>query len=260
MKQLLTLTLFICTVQIGFSQNERVHIKGKIISSDLPVSDVNVLNINSKLGETSNDLGAFEILVKENDTLQLTHLEYQPKKIVITSKHLKLGNITIELKEMTNYLSTVTIRNHDLTGNLVLDTKNNTNDTITWKYDLIEDIIAISKKSPNNYVEKINFEKPPMNDVNPIQVTGGASVGIPLIDKENLLRKKLRAKKSFPNKLISEFGEDFFTKELKIPKNKIHHFITFCESRNIRMLYKNNKIIQLITVLKEESKEYKEIE
>jgi len=258
MKQLLTLTLFFIFTQLSYAQSEKVYIKGKIVSSNLPVKNVNILNITTKQGTISDAVGEFEITVRENDTLKFSHLEYQTKKIIITRKFLKLGSITIELKEMTNYLSTVTIRNHDLTGDLVLDTKNNTNDTITRKHDLIEEMMRMAKM-PSSKDFDTNFEKPPLNDVDPVSAVAGAaigSVGIPIIDKENVLRKKLRAKKSFPNKLISEFGEDFFTKELKIPKEKIHHFITYCEIKNIQELYKQGKIIKLIEVLTEESKIY----
>ena len=196
-------------------------------------------------------------MVKKNDTIKISHLEYQTKNIIITDIHIKQEVLSIELKSMTNYLNTVTLKNHNLSGSLFTDAKNHTNDTITKKHDLIAKIIAISKESPSEYVVETNFEKPFLNDVNPIRMNGvGSSGGIPIKDHENILRRKLRTKKSFPDKLISDFGEDFFTNELNIPKDKIHHFITYCEYRNIYQLYKENKIIKLIDVLTEESLEY----
>jgi len=259
MKQLLTITLLLLLITMGFSQNERVHIKGKITYLDIPIENVNISNLTSHFGETSNSTGEFEIFVKENDTLKVSHLEYQTKKIIISKKNIEEKTLNIALKEMTNYLNTVNLKSHDLTGNLVKDVQNNTNDTIAKKHDLIEEMMRMAKM-PSNKDYETNFEKPPMNNVDPVGNFGaGGAVGIPIPDKANDFRRKLRAKKSFPNKLISDLGEDFFTKELKIPKDRIYHFITFCESRNIRILYKSNKIIQLITVLKEESEKYNEI-
>ncbi|MCF6279350.1 MAG: carboxypeptidase-like regulatory domain-containing protein [Flavobacteriaceae bacterium] len=258
MKQLLTLTLLLFLFRFGFSQNERVTINGKIIFLDTPINNVHIHNITTNYGATSNDKGEFKILVQKNDTLKISHLEYQSKKIIITNEHIKKEILTIELKIMTNYLNTVTIKNHNLTGNLVKDVKDSTNDTITRKHDLIEEMMRLAKMP--SYKNIRNTEKPPMNSVDPIGNSGGgASIGIPIKDTESILRRELRLKKSFPDKLISEFGEDYFINELKISKDKIHHFITYCGYRNIHKLYKQNEIMKLIDVLTEESVEYNEI-
>ncbi|PHR68856.1 MAG: hypothetical protein COA67_11930 [Lutibacter sp.] len=176
MKQLLTLILTILFFHFGFSQDQRTTINGKITFIDTPISNVHIHNITTNYGETSNDIGEFKILVKKNDTLKISHLEYQTKITIITNMHIKQGIIIVELKSMTNYLNTVTIKNHSLTGSLFTDAISNTNDTITKKHDLIAEIIAISKEVPSEYIVETNFEKPVMNDVNPIQMSGGGSV------------------------------------------------------------------------------------
>ena len=254
MKQLLTLILTFLFFYFGFSQDQQTTINGKITFIDIPINNVHVHNLTTNYGETTNKKGEFRILVKKNDTLKISHLAYQTKKIIITDIHINQGNLTIELKSMTNYLNTVTIKNHNLSGSLFTDAKSHTNDTITKKHDLIKEMMALAKMPSNKIIR--NTEKPFLNDVNPIQMTGGGSVGITIKDKENILRRQLRAKKSFPDKLISEFGESYFINELKIPKDKIHHFITYCEYRDINKLYKKNEIMKIIDILTKESIDY----
>ena len=255
MKQLLTLTLLLFFIHFGFSQNERALVNGKITFIDTPINNVHIHNLTTNYGATSNGDGKFEILVKINDTLKISHLEYQTKKIIITDEHLKQKVLIIELKTRTNYLDTVEIKNHTLTGNLVKDAQNNTNDTITRKHDLIEEMMRLAKMP--SYKNIRNTEKPPMNNVDPTGSSGGgASIGIQIKDKENILRRELRAKKSIPDKIIQTLGKDFFISELKIPEEKFYHFITYCESRNVIELYKKNKIMMLIDVLTEESIKY----
>jgi len=254
MKQrLLTLTLLLFFFYFGFSQNEKTLINGKITFLNTPINNVHIHNLTTNYGTTSNNNGKFEIMIKINDTLKISHLKYQTKKIVITDEHLKQSILSIKLKIKTNYLNTVVIKNHTLTGNLVKDIQNNTNDTISRKHDLIEEMMRLAKMpTSNDYRE--NTEKPYMNDANPIQMNGaGASIGIPIKDHENILRRELRSKKNIPDKIISELGKYFFVSELKIHKKNIHHFITYCESRNVIELYRKNKIMRLIDVLTEES-------
>lgn len=258
MKFFITTTLFLFFIQFGFSQNENTLINGKTIFIDTPISNVHIHNLTTNFGETSNSNGEFQILVKKNDTLKISHLEYKTKKVIITEEHIKQKTLIIELKIMTNYLNTVNIKSHDLTGNLLTDSKNSTNDTITKKHDLIEEMMRLAQMPSNKVVR--DTETPFMNDVNPIQMNGGASIGIPIKDQDNILRRELRDTKSIPDKIIRVLGKDFFINDLKIPENKIYHFITYCEHRNITSLYKNNKIMKLIDVLTEESIKYHKIQ
>ncbi len=254
MKNLLTIILLI-TSFYAFSQSKRILITGKVTYNDKPIENVNIYNKTSHFGDTTNKTGRFEIFVKVNDTLKITHLVYQSQKIIISKEMIEHKVVTISLQEMMNYLSTVQLKSHNLTGNLIKDAQNNRNDTIKRKHDLIDEMIKLSKM-PSSNDSGINFEEPIMNDVNPIGGGGGISGGIPIRDKANELRRELRKKKSFPDKLVTEFGEEFFTKQLNIPEEKIHHFITYCEGDNIFELYKKGEIIKLIEILTTASKTY----
>lgn len=253
MKNLFTIALLLIFF-FSYSQDKRVSLKGKITYLEEPVEGVNIYNTNSRFGDISSSKGMFNVSVKEHDTIKISHIKYLSKKIVITKELLNKNFLRIQLLEKTNYLSIVALKSHDLSGNILTDSKTHQNDTIHKKYDLIEDILKLSKK-PSHKIYR-DTEKPPMNNVDPTGGGGGAAIAFTIPDKANDLRRELRKKKSFPQKLIHEFGVVFFIEELKIPKDKIHHFITYCEGRNIRILYNNKQIIKLITVLTEESEKY----
>lgn len=255
MRKFLTITLFLSFFNVVFSQSKSV-LKGSITYLDTPITNVHIHNLTTNFGEISDGNGHFEISVRKNDTLKVSHLEYQSKKIIITDEILQNKNFSIELKIMTNYLNTVILKKHNLSGILLTDAKDYTNDTISKKHSLIEEMMRLAKMPSNNdYIS--NLEQPIMNNVNPIgDGMSIASVGIPIKDKANILRKKLREKKNFPDKLIKLFGKDYFINDLKIPEEKIYNFITYCELINIQESLKQNKIMKLIDILTEESIKY----
>ena len=68
-------------------------------------------------------------------------------------------------------------------------------------------------------------------------------------------RKKLSTKESnelLKNKILTDFGNSFF-EELNIDNNQIIPFLEYCSQFNIEELYKENKRLDLIKLLEDES-------
>jgi hypothetical protein len=254
MKLLLTITLFFYFTSITLAQEKRVTISGLVTSNNLAVENVHVLNSNNGFGEVTNFKGKFEILTNKGDTIKISHIEYQKQEIVITDDIIKNG-LAIILKRTINRLKEVTVRNHNLTRNIVIDNMNTDNTIITRKHDLIDEMITLSKL-PSKFDEITRIESQYIYDVNAIKMSGGVGIGIEIRDKKSELRRELREKKSIPNQIINELGESYFIYELKISEDKIHNFLTYCNYRNIFELYKKKKIIRLIEILKIESVSY----
>lgn len=71
-------------------------IKSKI--GNLPIEDTNVYALQTRVGTLTNKKGEFSFnKVKENDTLQVSHIGYITTKIAITD--LKKSNYVISLEE-----------------------------------------------------------------------------------------------------------------------------------------------------------------
>ncbi len=219
MKNLLTTILFFVFILTSYSQDQLSNIKGVITHFETPVQDIHILNITSNRGAISDLNGRFEIDVKVNDILFISHLEYTSKKVIVEQINIENKLLKIYIEPLTNYLETVELKNHNLSGNLLEDTKDVAIDTILKIYALQREFMKLaSMPSMKSSTYEVNYEKPIMNHVDPTYMGGGVSIGgIPMRDKENELRSELRLKKSISDRIINEFGKDyFFLRKVKI--------------------------------------------
>lgn len=123
--------LFLCFSTVySYSQDSTAtktpnFVKGTIISSTTqgPLSEVNIVNINQVKGVATDDNGEFEISAKANDTLHLSYLGYKSIKVRVTNDWLKFGNTEIVMTELALALEEVTVRQLQLTGYLEVDMK-----------------------------------------------------------------------------------------------------------------------------------------
>lgn len=92
-------------------------------NTNLPLSSVNIININKVRGATSDANGYFEINVQPNDTLHFTILGFQSLRVRVTNDWIKNKITRIRLTEKAIALEEVIIRPFNLTGYLEIDTK-----------------------------------------------------------------------------------------------------------------------------------------
>jgi hypothetical protein len=243
----------------GFSQENSMVLSGKILSSNKAVSNVHIFNLNTRLGTISNDLGVYIINVHLNDTLLFSSIQHKKMHLIVTKEHLNLRRIDVSLILDVNNLEEVFLVG--LTGDLDYDIKNKPKDTVpkhNFKYDVSQ--LKQNPFSPNYVQEEARPDARTMTD--PTMAGGvGGSATIPnyQLIAEQKLKRELAKKKKFPEKIIKEFGIDFFTNKLKIPEEKINEFISYCEFRNILEKYYSNKVLEVINILKEESKKFNEL-
>jgi hypothetical protein len=254
------LLLFFVALNCYAQQNQKTII-GKLSNHKKPISNAAVLNLNTKLGTISNNNSEFTITVKLKDTLLITSIQYQAKKIVITRKILNsFKPIVIQLIPSVTILEEVFVH-RKITGDLAFDNKNKpknktpkTNFTITSN-----EISSFSFK----YITP-DYTKPPNAETftNPIQMNGvGGSASIPdkRYEEQRKLKKLIHQKKDFPTKIVQTLGISFFINDLKIPKEKIPNFLTYCEYKNIIKKYYNHQLLDVIKILQNESKSYNEL-
>lgn len=236
----------------GFSQEKYALISGKIISSNNSVSNVHIINQNTKLGTVSNDNGDFEIMVSLNDILLFSSIEYERKEVSITENYIKYKRIMVELIPSVNELDEVFIEG--LTGNLNYDIKKVPYNTAP-NHTFILKPVDLKKSLP---ADTHGFLGAP--NVNPFSM-GGGGIGLPdkRYEAEQRLKREITRKKQFPSKIIKQFGLAYLTDKLHIPEEKIHHFLAYCEDRNIINEFYKNNLIKVIQILQEESKSYHEI-
>ena len=235
-----------------FSQEKYTLISGKIISYNKTVSDVHILNLNTKMGTVSNDKGEFELMVSLNDTLLFSSIEYERKKIRVTGNFIKYKKIVVDLIPSLNELDEIFIEG--LTGSLSYDINKVPKDTLK-KHSFFLKPGDLKKALPPDLHGSKNA--PYVGFFQPIP-------GIILPDAgyeaEQRLKREISQKKQFPIKIRKQLGLAFFTDKLNIPEEKIDHFLAYCEGRNIISEYYNNNLLQVIQILREESENYNSIE
>ena len=250
-----TTLLLLFTFQC-FSQENAVEIKGIIYGFNEMVSNVHIINLNTGIGTISDDDGNFEIEVRLNDKLLISSIQYERQYIKITEKILSSKEISIHLIPSVTILDEVMI--HGLSGDLTVDLAKIPEDKtpkMNFKFDK-NDLYKIPL-----YNNTFSSNKPPSVEhmVNPITLNGagaGATFNNYAYIAEMKLKKNLKLKKEIPVKIIGTLGERFFTETLHISKDSIHHFLTYCETRNIIEKFNKNELLELIEILQEESIAY----
>lgn len=249
--KLTNLFIFIVIAANSYAQQESMTLKGIIYSENKKISDIHVINLQNYYGTVSNDDGEFKIIVKPNDTLLFSSIEYELKKIRITEFNIKSNNLTVVLIPSINQLAEVFV---GLTGNLAFDIKNKPKDTIPThtfsftKADLKKDL------GPDLHGPK---EAPFVGPFKPLPPT----IGIPnfAYEKEQRLKREIVKLKEFPDKIRRDLGIKFFTEKLNIPEEKIDNFINYCEYKDVIKKYYEKKLFEVIEIFKDESIPYNAI-
>jgi len=239
-----------------FSQEKTISIYGKIYSVDTLVANVHVFNLTKKIGTISNDIGEFKLIVSENDTLYISSLEYEKTKIIVTKTNIEAKEIFIKLNPFVNELEEIFLRH--LTGNLSFDIANKPVDTIP-RHNYEFKLSDLNKVLPNDdYAKDKRVNAQDITD--PIGPMGAAAT---LPDKRYQellkLKRELKQKKEFPDKIKRDLGIAHFTKNLNIPEDQINFFLSYCEYRDVVEKYYNNKELEVIEILNQESKNYNAI-
>ncbi|MGX1025122.1 carboxypeptidase-like regulatory domain-containing protein [Psychroflexus sp. MBR-150] len=133
----LLLLLFIFHINLSYSQvPERQILKGKInVPADAEAKDINVYNINTKEGTTSNAYGNFLIKVKRKDRILISSVQFQDFEIEITKEIMDEKDIVIQIRENVNQLNEVTVSSNLLSGNLNVDVKKINTDEVDLSID-----------------------------------------------------------------------------------------------------------------------------
>ena len=163
----------------------------------------------------------------------------------------------------TYELDEVVLKTNDLDGFLSLDLKKTPEDKRAEALKKTMNFSNVNMKAIYNgdYIDQ--RVRPPMNNVDPTAMFAGAGggVSIPVKFSERLwaLRRNLDFKTNFPKKLLSEFGEPFFENDLGILPEKYYNFLEYCNPLGIEDLYRQNRKMEMIDILKRESVTYLEI-
>lgn len=261
-RKLYSFLFFVLTVSfISHAQiNDKFWVQGKVIDSAGVVKDVNVINLKTNKGTFTNDFGDYKIVVSIGDTVQFTSVNHRTAIRVVNNLVYTSEVLDVFMPVKTEELDEFDLKRHDLNGYLSLDRKKTPVDKRGEALKRTMDFSGVDMRVQydGDFIDQ--NVRPPVEVVDPTAmfVGAGASAVIPFKYSERLwaLRRNLAFRTSFPQMLISEFGEKFFEVDLKIPTARYYHFLEYCNPLGIEELYQQNRKIELINILRKESKTY----
>ncbi|WP_275316251.1 carboxypeptidase-like regulatory domain-containing protein [Tenacibaculum bernardetii] len=268
MKKQLLLLLFFLTISFKiFAQENRKFIYATIKDKIGAVSNAHIINLKTNQGTYTDEEGEFRILAKVNDSLQISFVGYKTTFFKVKIKNFGLFKNEIILEKEALELDEIILKKHDLIGSLGVDAKKTPKDIGKDKSKSALDFSMIDfEKVVSTTVDAIDRSKAPnmQKQTDPTAKFAGVGGGFnsgpdKYAAEKRRVRKEIKYKENFPNMLISQFGEKFFFGELKIPKEKYHHFLAYCNSLNIEELYKDGKVLEMLKILQQESISYLKI-
>jgi len=260
LKTKISLFILIIFSSTLLAQKNKFWLYGKLKDSSSVVKNANIVNLKTNIGTFSNDFGDYKIVVSVGDTLKFSSVQHKTIYRIVNNFVYRSEILDVFMISSTYELDEVVLRRNDLDGFLSLDLKKTPEDR---RAEALKNTMNFSRVNMNityngDYIDQ--RVKPPMNNVDPIAMFAGAGggVSIPFKYSEKLwaLRRDFDFREKFPEMLISEFGETFFENDLKIPTEKYYSFLEYCNPLGIENLFKENRKIELINVLKKESITY----
>ncbi len=251
MRYFVVFFLFIFAGTTVFSQETTVIQKvfGTIVNDNtkLPLSNVNIININKVRGTVSDLKGNFEIEVGVTDTLHLSLIGFKSIKIRVTNDWVKNKTTKIQMTESAIALEEVIVRPYDLTGYLEIDSKLiPTKENYRYSISGLEQGYEAGEYSPGA------FSKVMGSIFNPADMLFNFFGKKP---KELKRLKSLKKDETVRNLLASKFDRETISVLLGIDKNEIPEILERCNYSESFIRTAND--LQIMDAISECYEEYK---
>jgi hypothetical protein len=101
------------------------EINGTVVNdaTDQPLENVNIVNLNSVRGASTDADGRFSVRASVNDTLFFSYLGFKSIRVRVTNDWLKYGDIKVKMTELGIALEEVVVRPVELTGYVEVDAR-----------------------------------------------------------------------------------------------------------------------------------------
>ncbi|WP_282074186.1 hypothetical protein [Maribacter aquivivus] len=233
---------------LGFGQDNSTLLNGKVSSSKNDVSNVLIVNLNSKRSTITDSLGLFSIEVKLKDSVRITAVQYLPKEIVISESHINSSLITIQLIDNIIDLNEVTVTPYNLTGEIDRDIDRLHIEPTVTSYSLGLQNADVTKMTQSErllqeadrgkYVSLQTMDE--YGKLNEILSYVGVSVKVnthkimnKVSGRTNSLEEMVERDQNMnlEKELIYKFSKQTIADNFDIPESNVNGFLTFCLSQ-----------------------------
>lgn len=239
-KLLTTISFF--TYQLTFSQSEKL-LTGKVLSQNIPLNKVEVINKTAQTSTRTNELGEFSILVRPKDSLLFFSKDYFFKRLKISQENIDQNNIVVNMILKPEELDEVLIT------------------TIKFPHvgpaAEVSDSIASIKASSNLSKYTGVYDGTITNGMNFIAMGEGL---IRLFKKKKEKPKKKTPELDFKTFVESTCPLDFFTKDLKLNPDEKALFLDFCTADpQSEIILKKKNLLYTMDFLFTKNEEFKKL-
>ncbi len=253
MKKLLLLALCALSFQQLFAQ-ETILLEGRILNDTIDRANLNIVNVSLRRGTTTSSDGVFTIQARENDTINISAVQYEARQLVVNETMFNRKKISLYLIPKIEVLEEVNISNVDLTG----DIKKDANSTKLQKQITPKELGIPENTAPKRTQEERRYYT---------AVTSGS--GIPLDGLINSITGRLKMLKKhievsrFEKKVQdvrTTFSDSIYMNSLNIPKERIEDFVYYTfEDDKAKIYVDNGDALGLLQFMQEKSKAYREV-
>ncbi|SIS94981.1 CarboxypepD_reg-like domain-containing protein [Zobellia uliginosa] len=230
---LLFTSVMLVVSTVGKAQSSET-LEGRVYSDNNDVSGTHVLNTTTNRATITDANGFFDIVVRLNDTLVFSAVQYKRKEIVVSESVLESKLLLIPLEEALNELDEVVVTPYNLSGHMASDLKNLEIDPV---------VTASTLGLPNAHAKRWTQSERLLREASAMSVTGttsglgaGGAVSLnPIINgitgRTKMLKKRVKRDRAYSRteRVRAFYVDSLYTTELKIPQDKIDDFLYFCE-------------------------------
>lgn len=244
----------------GFSQENSTPLNGRAKSFENDVSNILIVNLNSKKSTITDSLGMFTIEVKLRDSIRFTALQYVTKEIVITDTILNENLVVINLVENIVNLNEVTVMPYNLTGKIGLDIE---------RLGLKPVVTSLTLGLPNADIEKMTQSERLLIEADRGKYAYYYGIAL-VINTHKIMNKASGRTKSFEDmvardedmelekEILAKFSKKIMSENFGIPEANIDGFLTYCMSqKDFSELSQAGNTMEIWEYLKARSIEFK---
>lgn len=270
--------LIILTSFTGFGQDRPTLIKGKITSAKNDVSNVLIINLNTKNSTITDSLGLFSIEAKLKDSLRISAVQYLPKEILITENVLSAKLIVVDLIENIIDLKEVTVTPYNLTGDVNLDI-----DRLALKKAVTSASLGLPNASLNKMTQSerllLEADRGKYVSLQTMDEYGRLNeilsyVGLSVKVNTHKIMNKVSGRTKYleemverdenmklEKEIIDKFSKRTISESFDIPESNVNGFLTYCLSQpNFNELSNTESIDQIWAYLESNSVAFKELQ
>lgn len=231
MRYFFQIVLLILVPNLLLAQNgEPKDIRGKVVSEAPYLENIYIINLKTEKTTSTDKGGYFEITAIVGDTLLFSAVQIKGTKMVITAEDVAKDLVLVKLDPIINRLDEVVVRQYKNINAVSLG------------------IIPASTKHYTPAERKLKAASDPDFKGNTDGSMGASASLDPVFNwmsgRTAMLEKEVEVEKkeTLLQKIENQFGVDYFTKRLKIPKEYVKGFWYYVvdESRFINALNAKN--------------------